>query len=61
MVLEARVARLGRLACCAPQLPAPQAQQGCSGELEQPSHLGRRVYFYSGFGDGWAGPARNAL
>lgn len=53
--------QLGCLAWCAPWLPAPRAQRGRSGELEQPSHLGRRFYFYSGFGDGRAGRARNAL
>ena len=51
----------GCLAWCAPWLPAPRSHRGRSGELEQPSHLGRRFYFYSGFGDGRAGRARNAL
>ena len=56
-----RSLKLGCLAWCAPWLPASWAQRGRSGELEQPSHLGRRFYFYSGFGDGRAGRARNAL
>lgn len=53
--------RPGFPAQCAPWLPTPQTQRDPSGELETPSHLGRRFYFYSGFGDGRAGPGRNAL